>query len=989
MSTIPFNKKLIVRAVASCCVLGTSAAALAQEGAGAVDEGTPRMIEEVVVTGIRSSLQRSMDVKRMGQGVVDAISATDIGKMPDTNLAESLQRVTGVSIDRVNGEGARVTVRGFGPDYNVITLNNRQMPAANLEDTAASASRSFDFAQLAAESVSGVQVYKTGRADLNTGGIGSTINISTTRPLEMPEGAMSITAKGNYDSTNEDGGDDWTPEVSGIFSRNFADDTIGIAISASYSERDSGYDQAGTTSGWYTIEGGAGDWGSVAPDDPNWVNPPQDGQVYSMPRNINYQFGQVQRERTNAMATLQWRPIDTVTATLDYTYSNFDIEEQRQDFSAWFNGVPTGGEFTEGTVIAPVIYNDGTGADVGMGIGEWGRENELNSVGINIKWEPTENFMLAFDYHDADAENGSKDNRGSNNVISGVQFNRVGNTVDYSQDLPVLTLDTSTPLDPTQMLSSGTSFRDSYMKNDIEQAQLYGKYYFDSDKFSFLSSIDFGLSYVKNENRSAFSNAQRDTWGGYGSPDDYPESLYTPQSLPGQFDELDGAGNPNLESTYYEVDFNGIRNAISDIASANGETISPCGTLLCADPFYNTDRTVEEEQNSAYVQVNMSWEDTAWPMRLTMGLRYEDTDVDAQAFVPLWDSLVWSADNEFTPLATGAAGGFIEDDGSYDHWLPNIDFDIEPIENVLFRASYSETITRANFNDLQAGKTINQPVRFNGGTGASGNTNLQPFESENFDFSAEWYYSDGSYVSVGYYDKNVDNFIGNTTVNETVFDLPHPAQGPRYDDAVNTLGTTDASVVRPYMESLYGAPVAGDAALGDPSTVFSLVTPVNVEEAEIDGWEIAWQHMFWESGFGMIVNYTTVDGDVEYDNANTNKGEGVENQFALLGLSDSANFIAFYDKNGLQARIAYNWRDEFLLNTLDGNGERNPVYTDDYGQWDFNVSWEVPQVDGLTLIAEGINITEETQRQFGRTDEMVIVAIEQGARYAVGVRYQF
>ncbi len=235
----------------------------------------------------------------------------------------------------------------------------------------------------------------------------------------------------------------------------------------------------------------------------------------------------------------------------------------------------------------------------------------------------------------------------------------------------------------------------------------------------------------------------------------------------------------------------------------------------------------------------------------------------------------------------------------------------------------------------------------------------------------------------------MENFIGNTSVNEPVFNLPHPSQGPRYDDAVATLGTTDPAVVRPYMESLYGAPVVGDAALGDPDTLFNLVTPVNVEEAEIDGWEVAWQHMFWESGFGFIVNYTTVDGDVGYDNFNTNKGEGVENQFALLGLSDSANFVVFYDKDGLQARVAYNWRDEFLDGTFDGNGERNPVYVDDYGQLDVNISYELPWVDGMTVIAEGINVTDETQRRFGRTEEMVITAIEQGARYSVGVRYQF
>jgi TonB-dependent receptor len=145
--------------------------------------------------------------------------------------------------------------------------------------------------------------------------------------------------------------------------------------------------------------------------------------------------------------------------------------------------------------------------------------------------------------------------------------------------------------------------------------------------------------------------------------------------------------------------------------------------------------------------------------------------------------------------------------------------------------------------------------------------------------------------------------------------------------------------------------------------------------------------MFWESGFGVIANYTTVEGDISYDNFQTNKTEGAENQFALLGLSDSANFVAFYDKHGLQARVAYNWRDDFLTNTLDGNGERNPIYTEDYGQWDVNMSYEV--TDNLTLIAEGINITEETRRQYGRHENMVILAIEQGARYAVGARYTF
>lgn len=981
MSSVPFKKKLTAQAIASLYLLGGSGFVFAQQLSSEAPSG---VLEEVVVTGIRSSLQRSMGVKRDSQGVVDAISAEDIGKMPDTNLAESLQRITGVSIDRANGEGSRVTVRGFGPDYNVVTLNGRQMPAANLEDTTASASRSFDFAQLAAESVSGVQVYKTGRADLATGGIGSVINISTTRPLLLPERVLSLTGKANHDTTNKDGGDDWTTEFSGIYADTFANDTFGIAIAASRAERDSGYAQAGTTSGWYTIPGGQGDWGSVAPDDPNWANAPQPGEVYSVPRNINYAFGQVQRERTNAQLTLQWEPVDSVTATLDYTYSNFDVEQQVNDMGAWFNGNPAGGEFSGSGVKAPVIYTDSTGSDLTFGAGDWGRENELNSLGVNLVWRATDKLTLAFDYHNSDAENGAKDDRGSNNIISGVQFGRFFNRVDYSADLPVFSVSMADPLDPSLMITSGTSFRNSYMKHEIEQAQATGVFEFDD---SVVRSIDFGVAFTDSTNRSAYSNAQRDTWGGYGTAADYDDDIFRQTSLPGQFDELSGANNPALVPFFYTSSFSGMRSAISNIASANGETLGPCGTVLCADPVFQADRSVTEEQMGVFTQVNFAWEEAAMPMHLTIGLRYEDTDVESKAFVPLYNQLVWAADNEFSALSTG--GGFTSGTGSYDNWLPNIDFDIEVIPDVVLRGSSSITITRPNFNDLQGGKTINNPVRFNGGTGSSGNPNLQPFESTNFDFSAEWYYGEGSYVSVGYYMKDVDNFIGNTTVNETVFELAHPAQGPRYADAVAALGTNDSVAVRAYMEDLYGAPVAGDASLGDPLTVFSLVTPVNVESAEIDGWEIALQHMFGESGFGIILNYTTVDGDISYDNSNTNKGEGVANQFALLGLSDSANVVAFYDKNGIQARAAYNWRDDFLNNTLDGGGERNPVYTEAYGQLDINISYEIPQVEGLTIMAEGINITDESLRTYGRTEDMVINALEQGARYSIGVRYQF
>src|SRR5512138_1152939 len=169
-------------------------------------------LEEIVVTGLRGSLKASMDIKRDAIGVVDAISAEDIGKFPDANLSEALQRITGISIDRRNGEGALVTARGFGAQYNMVTLNGRTMPTADAfaggnsgDGGIAGQSRAFNFANLASESISAIEVYKTGRADITTGGIGATLNVRTARPFDNDEPVMNVGVKAVHDTTNRTG----------------------------------------------------------------------------------------------------------------------------------------------------------------------------------------------------------------------------------------------------------------------------------------------------------------------------------------------------------------------------------------------------------------------------------------------------------------------------------------------------------------------------------------------------------------------------------------------------------------------------------------------------------------------------------------------------------------------------------------------------------------------------------------------------------------
>lgn len=346
-------------------MLGASVVAISLTGQSARAQDAAASAEApdaIVVTGIRASLRQSMDVKRLGQGVVDAISSEDIGKFPDTNLAESLQRITGVSIDRANGEGSTVTVRGFGPDFNLVLLNGRQMPASGLGSCcSAPASRSFDFANLASEGIAGVEVYKSGRASLPTGGIGSVINIKTPRPLDRPGFKGSLGVKALYD-TSRFAGSKVAPEVSGIVSDTFADNAIGILASGSYQRRRAS--QAQFNAGWREgYLGNENNWGSLPVDANDWrgnfaatQNRPGPNTVYQVTQNAGYDFTDIDRERINGQLVLQIKPADNLSAVIDYTYSQNTINARTNSIGVWFNHNNTASSWTNGPAAGPNFY---------------------------------------------------------------------------------------------------------------------------------------------------------------------------------------------------------------------------------------------------------------------------------------------------------------------------------------------------------------------------------------------------------------------------------------------------------------------------------------------------------------------------------------------------------------------------------------------------------------------------------------------------------
>jgi TonB-dependent receptor len=986
---------------AACALLFFAAAAHAQQAPAAPEAAASEAqrkadatIDTVVVTGIRQSLDTSLNLKRQQRGVVDGIVAEDIGKFPDTNLAESMQRISGVSIDRSMGEGSKVTVRGVGPDFNLVLLNGRQMPASSLADTGPSNSRAFDFANLATESISALEVYKTSRASAPTGGIGATINIKTARPLDTKKTVASIGVKAVHDGGNSRlpdniKGDSVTPEVSGIYSTTFGEGMFGVAVSGSYQKRDAGYNSAGVPNGWLPFKGDETGNGAIPqpgqPGADRITNRPGPNDVYSLPQNVNYNMNGISRQRTNGQVTFQFAPTKTLTSTLDYTVSQNKVHTRRNDLSAWFSFGPSSSSWTGGPVSGPLNYTEliaNGDADLSMGGADFATKNDNKSLGFNLDWKATDKLRFEFDAHKSTAKSGADSPWGSNNVIGTASFNRGQTGVDFSQDLPILIMPTTTR-DASLQQTTGSSFRNSYMKAEVDQQQIRGSWDISEE-----SKLDFGVGLTKAKNRSAYSNVQLDNWGGVANgPANYPDTVWIPQDLRDFFGKIGGVGDPRLFTQFYTFDFGTVR----DLAA---KAWSDPSKYLASNVF-STDRRTTEKSSSAYAEYTREWE-LGVPMSATVGMRYEKTKVTSSALVPTATGITWGSNNELTVLKGDP--GFTTLDGKYSYWLPSIDWQADLTDKLKLRASYGTTIGRPGWDAIQGGQTLNDLARLSGGTGSQGNPGLKPLKSKNIDFSLEYYYARSSYVAAGVFRKNISNYIGSTLENATPFNLHTPIGGAYYNEASTTGACgSDITCIRDYILNRYngqpGVTKTGDSnghALGtivgqpgDPVANFQITVPANTQSNSLKGFELNVQHAFWNTGFGVAANYTKVKSGLKYDNSS------FAQQYALVGLSDSANLVGFYEDAKFSVRVAYNWRDKFLAAVNDGNqlGRSAPIFTEPYSQVDISLGYNFSEK--LSMQAEVINVGDSILRQHGRTTEEVYSVTQTGRRYMLGLRYKF
>lgn len=1045
-------------AVAACLMMPGAALAQAdpEKTVNAADGQAGDAEQDIVVTGIRASLERSIAIKRNSSGVVDAISAEDIGKFPDTNLAESLQRITGVSINRTNGEGALVTVRGFGPNYNLVTLNGRTLATSIVSvvggdqnaDGAQGTSRSFDFSNLASEGVKTLEVYKTGRAAIPSGGIGATINVVSRHPLDGPSGLSgSIGAKAVYDTSVNgcpDCGSKVTPEVSGVLNWTDPSEKFGVSLFGSYQKRN--YTSiAATSNDWNIIPYSTFLTGGFARNIPGAIpgadaipqicptstpasnctvvnNAPKNpNQLVAIPNDSRYHYAEGTRERFNGQAVLQFRPTDSLTLTADALYAQNTQRETRSDLSNWFSRPFDVVTFDGNPTVATATYLHETinGAkDEGFEAQSRAQKSTLQDYGLNAKWDFAENFSLNLDGHISKSDSRPDNANGQSSTLVGMGANVVAaHSVDYgSGGIPQQKVTISSAgngaLDVNDVGSQVGRTNASTQKQTVKEIRAdFGWDLGGGSRF------DFGGNYRTADMRQTFVSTQQ-TLGDWGITNPGDVNKLAPGALQAfclecKFNQYNPGGDPASQLAF--------RGNAANLYSILSPYYAKAGNAVGITS--NQDNRVKETIWAAYGQITWDGEIAGRKASMVAGVRYESTKSTTTSLEAVPGAINWVSDNDFTVVISNQSN-FITGKGSYNNLLPSFDFRIEPMNNLVARFSFSKSIARPNYSDLFTATTVAGPPRpiNNGGIASAtrGNAQLSPITSDNFDVSLEYYFKPDSYISVGLFDKRVHNFIGRGQFTSDLFGLRDPssgAAGSRSGAAkaalaglgadtsdvnlfamtalIQSTGSVAAATAQfaanfnPVTHSLSDDYVKTinntldvNANASDPLYQFQVSRPINNKDAKIWGIEVAGQYFLGNTGFGVAAAYTMVRGDVGFNIG----ASPAEDQFALLGLSDTFNATLIYDKNGLSARLAYNWRDKFLSG-INRQGSRNPEFTAPFGQLDMNISYDITKNVAVTL--EGINLLEESVRTYARDKSELWFAQELDRRFMLGARFKF
>lgn len=849
---------------------------------------------DIVVTGVRASLSSAQSIKRNSDVIVDSIVAEDIGKLPDRNVAEALQRITGIQIQRSFGEGSSVAIRGLSQVRTEI--NGRDVFTAN-------GGRTLSLEDVPSELLSGIDVYKNPSADLIEGGIGGLINLRTRKPFDFDGFKASASASINYYDLYGKSKPQGNLLLSDRWDTGIGE--IGVMIDVGYQKTAFRQDQISSQPFYELNPADANDAATLA-------GLGRTGKDTYLAHGVGIGEYLGDRRRLGIDAAVQWRPTDTLELTAEYVRSDYKFRYGDYSFFAY-----TGDNDITPDYTAPFAFDDagnfrsGTFVNVPINANTSleTRHSVTSDYSFNAKWKPTDRLSVTGDFQYI---KGVTDGQRSIVILSSTAerlYQEVGNgapTMIISPDNDP-TNGNGLVTDPANY-ASGAGYLD-HIEHSVgtEYAgRVDAEYKFED---SILRAIKVGLRYT---DRSAVTDSS--TYNYYGL-NTLPSSLLEVRPFRGDlyrgFQGVpDGAVFVNRGIV---LDYDATRAAL---APYTGDPAA----LLKGVGYQPSDRNTQGEKTyTAYGLVKFGFDDL--PVRIdgNIGVRVVKTDVATSGF------------SVQTPQAEDANGNVIPGNGpisfvpisvssEYTSVLPSLNLRFHLTDQLQLRLAASKGLTRPDFSQLNPNINI---VEFNSGSGlrtaSSGNANLRPLTAKQFDASLEWYFSSaGSLYAAAFY-KKVDGFIANITSTET-FDLGH--------------GNFNVDVTRPVN--------------GDNGKIKGFEVGGNSFFDFLPG--------LW-SGFGVQANFTMVDSKAPSPNAFDNEGNQLFVPLEQLS-KYSYNLVGFYDKGALSARVAYNWRSKYVVTTRGNGSGNLPIFNAARGQVDASVTYTVTPQFALTVDGVNLTDTE-------------------------------
>ena len=952
-------------------------------------------LEEVVITGIRGSLASALEEKRSTANLIEVIQADDIGKLPDQNLAEVLENITGVQITRTAGIGTGVQIRGT--NANRVEING-------ISTVGSGSGRSgIDFEDVNASIISSVEVTKASEAKTIEGSVGGTINLRTIRPLELEETLGSIRVQAEDSSLSTEG---YLPRFSGAYGDTWTTDMgeIGFVISGSITEQEAVSFRPRTDRDNLATPAGA--------DPAEFL-----GIQFLVQEQENDDY-----ETTNVATTFEWAPNDNLKFHVDAVIN--EQERSRDQYRLQASGVsslrqisvPTAFETVDfgvgrGVVqaalageLVPDLANDDddpnlrftseTGARVtdseifSFG-GEYQRDRLTASFEVSTTKSdtsnPTLNTTLNFinpncplDGAATGDANTSNDNcvpfiydLSGDKLSFGVNFDSA-----YAPSVADLTNPANVVLDQVDVGRNTTNNEENAFRVDLS---------YELD-WNSITSVDVGYRF--NESSSRFEDID-DRIGGFSKLEDSPNgALFSELLVEGPSNYGDADGRDLFISNFLLVDpdrsFSDPDGVISILESAlAAHRVNEPGAdgdlTLNLQSDKNSFFDVSEETQALYVQANFEH----GIFRGNLGLRYVDTTVDSVAFGPE------DANGERALQTTS---------GSYDFLLPRLNLVAQPTDDVIVRLGYGTDIRRPNFSDLNTGFTYDPSEN---AVVSLGNPALEPEEVDSFDLSVEWYFAPSAIASIGYFTKDRTNIFGQSYEGALLVSDSSTTGGfaRETDPSCPGGGVFNPTVIANQLGNPDVPGMCVDFTQPDNDSVTTTQSGIELAfQYDLSSYE---EQLGWASGFGVIANYTTQEfkGGSASD---TTSGRGltvlgdVTIPRGLLDFSEDAyNFTVFYEKYGVSARVRYTWREEFRTNDFAGGANSSgsstfsfPVVTADRGQLNASVNYDVNEQ--LSVGIEAVNLTESgiVQNCVAGTGPTCFVGLPD-RRITLGASYRF